>query len=182
MEIEWKYKNAFRIAIKEIRRFYPEFAIIGRFARNFYANPETTLDIDFIANLDDVERLAEFIEHISSHYEIFPNDVGHWQYKIIIKGVRVDLVKPPQYKFDDEVISRRRIVRIEGVGEVPILSAEDLVTLYVVASINRGVKDLIKAKDIIIYSLARHDFNEDYFLRKCEENSVKALCLTLLSN
>jgi hypothetical protein len=182
LEIEWKYKNAFRVIIKEIRKFYPEFALIGRFARNFYATPETTLDIDFIVNLDDIERLAEFINYISSQYEIFPNDVGHWQYKIIIKGIRVDLIKPPNYKFDMEVISRRRLVRIKGVGEIPILSPEDLATLYVVASINRGIKDLIKAKDIIIYSLARHDFNEDYFLRKCEENGVKALCLTLISN
>ena len=178
--MEWKFKNAFRTAIREIGRFYPEFALIGRFARNFYANPESTLDIDFIVNLDDYERLAEFIDYISSRYDISPKDVGHWQYKMVIKGVRVDLVKPPGYKFDDEVILRRRIMKIEGVGKVPVLSPEDLAVLYVVSSLNRGIKDLIKAKDIVVYSRGRHDFNEDYFLRKCEENNVKAICLTLL--
>ena len=100
---------------------------------------------------------------------------------MIVKGIRVDVVKPPKYKFDEEVITRRRSVRVKGVGEVPLLSPEDLATLYVVASTNRGVRDLIKAKDIVIYSKGRRDFNEDYFLKKCEENSVKALCLTLLS-
>ena len=79
MEIEWRYKNAFRTAVREIRKFYPEFALIGRFARDFYANPETTLDIDFIVNLDDAERLAEFIQYMSPRYQIFPEEVGHWQ-------------------------------------------------------------------------------------------------------
>ena len=45
MGIEWKYKNAFRKALKLIERYYPDYALIGRFARNFYAPPETTLDI-----------------------------------------------------------------------------------------------------------------------------------------
>lgn len=182
MEVERKFKNAFRTAVREIRRFYPELALIGRFARNFYANPETTLDIDFIVNLDDVEKLAEFIEFVSGRYEIFPKDVGHWQYRLVIKGMRIDVVKPPSFKFDEEVVHRRRTVRIEGVGEVPILSPEDLAVLYVVASIKRGIKDLIKAKDVVVYSLGREDFNEKYFLKKCEENGVKPICLALLQD
>jgi hypothetical protein len=42
------------------------------------------------------------------------------------------------------------------------------------------VRDLIKAKDIVAYSKARGDFNEEYFLGKCEENRVKHLGLALL--
>jgi len=52
--------------VRLIERFYPDYALIGRFARNFYAPPETTLDIDFLVDLDDYERLAELIEYISS--------------------------------------------------------------------------------------------------------------------
>ena len=108
MGIEWKYKNAFRKALKLIERYYPDYALIGRFARNFYAPPETTLDIDFLVNLDDYERLAECIEYVSSQYQITPNDVGHWQYVIIVEDIKVDLVKPPAYKITEEFISKRR--------------------------------------------------------------------------
>jgi len=52
----------------------------------------------------------------------------------------------------------------------------------VVASIKRGIKDLIKAKDVVVYSLGREDFNEKYFLKKCEENGVKPICLVLLQD
>ena len=71
-------------------------------------------------------------------------------------------------------------MRIEGVGELALLSPEDLAVLYLVSSLDRGVRDLIKAKDIVAYSRARGDFNEEYFLRKCEENKVKHLCLAVL--
>lgn len=67
MGIEWKYKNAFRKAVGLIERFYPDYALIGGFARNFYAPPETTLDTDFLVDLDDYERLAELIESSPFH-------------------------------------------------------------------------------------------------------------------
>ncbi|WP_246263939.1 nucleotidyltransferase family protein [Metallosphaera tengchongensis] len=177
--MEMRFKEAFRKAVRLIDRFYPDYALIGRFARNFYAMPETTLDIDFLVDLDDHQVLAEIIDR-SLEYEISPKDVGHWQYKLLIKGVRVDLVKPPGFKIDKEVISRRRLMSLEGIGKVYVLSPEDLAVLYAVSSTNRGVRDALKAKDIIIYSKRRYDFNVDYFLRKCEENSLKAVCLALL--
>ena len=182
MGIEWKYKNAFRKALKLIERYYPDYALIGRFARNFYAPPETTLDIDFLVNLDDYERLAEFIEYVSSQYQITPNDVGHWQYVIIIEDIKVDLVKPPAYKITEEFISKRRQIKIKGVGKIYIASPEDLAVLYVISSKQRGIKDIIKAKDIIKYSIARNDFSEEYFLKKCKENNVEHLCLSMLSS
>ncbi|MEJ2771247.1 MULTISPECIES: hypothetical protein [unclassified Stygiolobus] len=182
MEIEWKYKNAFRKAVRLIERFYPDYALIGRFARNFYAPPETTLDIDFLVDLDDYERLAELIEYISSQYKITPNDVGHWQYVMIIDDIKVDLVKPPGYNITKEFLSKRRQAVIKGVGRIYITSPEDLAVLYVISSKQRGVKDVLKAKDVIKYSKARNDFNEEYFLKKCRENGVEHLCLALLSN
>ena len=91
MGIEWRYKSAFRKVVRLVERFYPDYAIIGRFARNFYAPPETTLDIDFLVDLGDYERLAELIEYASSQYRVTPGDVGHWQYTVIVSGVKVDL-------------------------------------------------------------------------------------------
>ena len=116
MEVQKRLQNSNK------GRFYPEFALIGKFARNFYANPETTLDIGFIANLD--ERLAEFIEYISSSFRRRMWATGS------TKGIRVDLVKPPGYKFNEEVISKRKIMKIEGIGIVPVLSPEDLFMWY----------------------------------------------------
>ena len=50
-----------------------------------------------------------------------------------------------------------------------MVSPEDLAVLYIISSLNRGERDLIKAKDVIEYSKARNDFNEEYFLRECEK-------------
>ncbi len=67
-------------------------------------------------------------------------------------------------------------------GKIYIASPEDLAVLYVISSKQRGIKDIIKAKDIIKYSIARNDFSEEYFLKKCKENNVEHLCLSMLSN
>ncbi|AAK42901.1 hypothetical protein SULI_03050 [Saccharolobus solfataricus] len=111
--MEWRFEETFRKAITIIRRFYPDYALIGRYARNFYAPPETTLDIDFLVNVDDIEILAELIDYVRSQgYEIHPDDIGPWQYKIVIKGIRVDLVKPKGIDIDNEMISKRRVVEL----------------------------------------------------------------------
>jgi len=180
LSVERRFKSALRLAARTVKRFFPEYAVVGRFARNFYAPPETTLDVDFLVDLDDAERVAEFLEYASPRFEVAPLEVGHWQYKLIVRGFRFDLVKPRGYRYDAEVVSRRRLVRIKGIGELAILSPEDLAVLYLVSSLDRGVRDLIKAKDVVVYSKARGDFNEEYFLRKCEENRVKHLGLVLL--
>jgi len=180
LSVERRFKSALRLAVRVVRKFFPEYAVVGRFARNFYAPPETTLDVDFLVDLDDVERVAEFLEYASARFEVSPAEVGHWQYKLFVKGFRFDLVKPRGYGYDAEAASRRRLVRVEGVGELALLSPEDLAVLYLVSSLDRGLRDLVKAKDIVVYSKARGDFNEEYFLRKCEENRVKHLGLALL--
>lgn len=181
--MEWRYWESIRKAVRLVQRFYPDYALIGRFARNFYAPPETTLDIDFLVNLDDRITLEELIDFVGSQsYEISPTDVGHWQYKMNVKGFRVDLVKPKGFHLDEEFIFKRRLVRLRRVGRIFVSSPEDLATLYVVSSRERGVRDLVKAKDVIEYSRARNDFNEDYFLSRCERNSVKPLCLELLQH
>ena len=180
MSVERRFKSALRLAARTVRRFFPEYAAVGRFARNFYAPPETTLDVDFLVDLDDAERVNELLEYASARFEVFPLEVGHWQYRLVVKGFRFDLVKPRGYRYDAEAASRRRLVRIEEVGELAFLSPEDLAVLFLVSSLDRGVRDLIKAKDIVAYSKARGDFNEEYFLRKCVENRVKHLGLALL--
>jgi hypothetical protein len=76
------------------------------------------LDIDFLVDLDDHERLAELIKYISSQYKIIPNDVGHWQYVMIIDDIKVDLVKPPRYNITKEFLSKTRQVVIKGVGRI----------------------------------------------------------------
>jgi len=181
MGVEWKFKEAFRKGIKFVKHYYPEYMLIGRLARNVYATPETTLDIDFLVNLDDHKTLAELIERASLEYQISPTDVGHFQYKIFIHGIRIDLVKPPLFKLDQEVVSHRRTIKIKGIGEVQIVSPEDLAVLYILSSLDRGERDLIKAKDVIEYSKGKNDFNEVYFLRECEKNNVKPICITLIS-
>jgi hypothetical protein len=123
---------------------------------------KTTLDIDFLVNLDDYESSVEFIEYISSRYQITPNEVGHWQY-VIIEDIKVDVAKPPAYKITEEFISKRRQIKIRGVGKVYIASPEDSAVFYVISSKQRGIKDIIKAKDIIQYSIARYDFREEFF-------------------
>lgn len=117
MGIEWRYKSAFRKAVRLVERFYPDYAIIGRFARNFYAPPETTLDIDFLVDLGDYERLAELIEYASSQYRVTPGDVGHWQYTVIVSGVKVDLVHPPLVQADPGGGLEEEVSEDRGGGE-----------------------------------------------------------------
>jgi len=124
---------------------------------------------------------VEFIEYVSSRYQITLNEVGLWQY-VIIEDIKVDMVKPPAYKIIEGFISKRRQIKIRGVGKIYTASPEDLAVLYVISSKQRGIKDVIKAKDIIQYSIARNDFSEEYFLKKCKENNVEYLCLSMLSS
>jgi len=182
MATEYRFLSALRLAVRLVKKWFPEYALIGRFARNFYAPPETTLDVDFLVNLDDHEKLKKILEYASPRFQVSPMDIGHWQYKLYIKSFRFDLVKPKGYNYDPEVVARRRHIKLGPISEIAILPPEDLAVLYLVSSLDRGVKDLIKAKDIVAYSKARGDFNEEYFLRKSEENKVKHLALTLLSS
>lgn len=174
----WSFREAFRRAVREVKHFFPEYMLIGRNARNFYATPISTIDIDFLVDLDDLVRLAKAIDVL----DLYPKDVGHWQYSFIVNGVKVDLVKPKGFKLDKEILTRRRLVKIKKVGNVYIPSPEDLTLLYIISSEDRGTRDLENAYEIIYFSKARDDFNEEYFLRKCRENSVEALCYHVLNN
>ncbi|WP_240938885.1 nucleotidyltransferase family protein [Metallosphaera hakonensis] len=167
--------------MKFLSKYYPDYLLIGRVARNIYAIPETTLDIDFLVDLDDKLRLSELMQNLPLDSQIFPKDLGHWQYRLVVRGIRIDLVKPKGFILTEEVISRRRIVNLEKVGKIQVISPEDLALLYVLASMERGVRDLIKAKDVMDYSRARHDFNTDYFLKRCNEHKVIPLCIKLIS-
>jgi len=42
LSVERRFKSALRLAVRVVRKFFPEYAVVGRFARNFYAPPETT--------------------------------------------------------------------------------------------------------------------------------------------
>jgi len=69
LSVERRFKSALRLAARTVRRFFPEYAAVGRFARNFYAPPETTLDVDFLVDLDDAERVNEFLEYASARFD-----------------------------------------------------------------------------------------------------------------
>ena len=173
----WRFREALRKAVRLVERVYPDYMLVGRNARNFYAPPETTLDLDFLVDLDDKERLSE----LSRLVQLTPYEPGHWQYSTVIEGIKVDLVKPPGYSLTREVIARRRAVKIEKVGTVYIAPPEELVILYIISSRARGIKDEIKALDVLTFSLARGDFDEAYFLRRCEENGITPFCNAVLS-
>ena len=40
MATEYRFYSALRLAVRLVRKWFPEYALIGRFARNFYAPPE----------------------------------------------------------------------------------------------------------------------------------------------
>ncbi|MFP3171402.1 MAG: hypothetical protein RXQ98_09355 [Sulfolobaceae archaeon] len=178
MEVQKRFQKS----AKAYREILSRLRTYRKICKKFLCTTKDNTRYNFLVNLDDYERLAEFIEYVSSQYQITPNDVGHWQYIIIIEDIKVDLVKPPAYRITEEFISKRRLIKIKGVGKIYIASPEDLAVLYVISSKQRGTKDIIKAKDIIKYSMARNDFSEEYFLKKCKENNVEYLCLSMLSS
>ncbi|AJB41968.1 hypothetical protein TCARB_0918 [Thermofilum adornatum 1505] len=122
MATEYRFYSALRLAVRLVKKWFPEYALIGRFARNFYAPPETTLDADFLVNLDDHEKLKKILEYASARFQVSPMDIGHWKYKLYIKSFRFDLVKPKGYNYDPEVVARRRHVKLGPINEVAILS------------------------------------------------------------
>lgn len=163
----WRLKESLRIIKKFLSSEFPEYALTGRLAKNIYARPEITKDIDFIVRLD--ERIADFINHIERKgYTIEPHEAGHWMYMLSVKGVRIDLVDPPTLRYGPPAISRRRIYRIPDVGDLYVLAPEDLTIYYLVSSLKpeRELGDLDKAFNIVYFSLKRGDFDKEYFLKR----------------
>ena len=68
-----------------------------RFVKRYYTEDlqEMFMQHQKLVNLDDYKTLAELIERASLEYQISPTEVEHFQYKLLIHGIRIDLVKPP---------------------------------------------------------------------------------------
>jgi hypothetical protein len=110
MEVQ---KRFLKIA-KAYREILSRLCTYRKFCKRFPCTTEDNTRYNFLAYLDNYEILVEFIEYVSSQYQITPNDVGHWQYVIIIEDIKVDLVKPPAYKITEEFILKRKQIKIIG--------------------------------------------------------------------
>jgi len=149
-------------------------------AYNFYATPETTHDVDFLVRLRGEEgKVSDLLQHLAPQgYQVEPLDVGHWMYRVHVKGQRIDLVDPLYFKYTRRAEIRRRSLRLKKIGTLFILSPEDLVVLHLAGALDAKkrnnadmmLKNLTRAVSLFVHRVKVGDFDENYFLERAQEH------------
>ncbi|HDI46461.1 MAG TPA: hypothetical protein ENF82_01495 [Candidatus Methanomethylia archaeon] len=187
MDVDWRFRELLRRAVKAVSKFFPEYMVVGGAAYNFYAPPMATADVDLLVKLRSrsAEDLVEILDLLRRQgFEVEPFEAGHWHYRLRGGWGDVDLVDPPNFSYSREAELKRRLVRLRKVGELFLASPEDLALSFVAGYVERRVlKDLARAEALIAYRLYVGDFDENYFLRRAREHSsvVEAFAAKLLS-
>ncbi len=157
------------------------YALAGRVALAVYAEPEFTVDVDFLADLDELASSSLIVEAEKEGFKPEPSEPGHWHYRLRHErwGTFFDVFRPPEFELTEEVFSRSRLVRLgSGWGTCPVVSPEDLVILFVVAGREeRG--DVQKAVKVCASRLAVGDFDERYYVRRLRRHRPRYLAVGL---
>lgn len=180
----WQTLRALKIVVKGLEYIYPDYALIGGLARNLYTEPLATRDADLLVRLNDdiFIRIYEYLR--DKGFSMEPEEQGHWMYKLIYRGARVDLIDHPRFKYTGEAATRRRTVSLKDVGRIMILSPEDLALIHLTSfdpqrsPASLVAKHISAALRIIAYRATVNDFDKSYFIRRCGEHGdlVEALC------
>ena len=177
----WMLRETFRRARRMLDRAGLRYALAGRVALAVYAEPEFTVDVDFLAALDELSSASLIVEAEKEGFRPEPSGPGHWHYRLRHErwGTFFDVFRPPEFVLTEEVFSRSRLVRLgSGWGTCPVVSPEDLVILFVVAGREeRG--DVQKAVKVCASRLAVGDFDEGYYLRRLREHRPRYLAVGL---
>ncbi|MDK2465093.1 MAG: hypothetical protein QI223_10025, partial [Candidatus Korarchaeota archaeon] len=151
-----------------------------RYALAVYAEPEFTVDVDFLAALDEPGSASLIAEAEKEGFRPEPSEPGTGTTGSAREvGHFLRRVRPPEFELTEEVFSRSRIVRLgSGWGTCPVVSPEDLAILFVVAGREeRG--DVRKAVKVCASRLAVGDFDEGYYVRRLRRHRPRYLAVGL---
>lgn len=177
----WMLRETFKRAKRILERAGLRYALAGRVALAVYAEPEFTVDIDFLALLDEVSSAGLILEAEKEGFRPEPAEPGHWHYRFHHSrwGTFFDVFRPPEFELTEEVFSRSRLVNLgSGWGSCPVVSPEDLVILFVVAG-REERSDVQKALKVCASRLALGDFDEGYYVRRLRQHRPMHLAVGL---
>ena len=118
------------------------YALIGGFAMALRGVQRTTVDLDFILMLEDMDNAHEVLESLGYHREFHSENVSHYQSPDTAWG-RIDLLhafRGPTLG----MLSRAEPIEISPEIKVKVVHVEDLIGLKIQALVNdpsRSVRD-----------------------------------------
>ncbi len=148
-------ENALRGAVEELRARGRRFALVGGLAVSVRAEVRFTRDVDLaVVVLDDADTEGLVFELRSKGYRPLASVEHETQGRLATvrllapQGVKVDLLTASS-GIEHEVVEGATPVTLEGVGALPVASAEDLLSLKVLSMTDRRLQDRIDADRLV---------------------------------
>lgn len=148
-------ENALRGAVEELRARGRRFALVGGLAVSVRAEVRFTRDVDLaVVVLDDADTEALVFELRGKGYRPLASVEHETQGRLATvrllapQGVKVDLLTASS-GIEHEVVEGATPVTLEGVGALPVASAEDLLSLKVLSMSDRRLQDRIDADRLV---------------------------------
>ncbi|MCK6534919.1 MAG: nucleotidyl transferase AbiEii/AbiGii toxin family protein [Polyangiaceae bacterium] len=148
-------ENALRGTVEELRARGRRFALVGGLAVSVRAEVRFTRDVDLaVVVLDDADTEGLVFELRSKGYRPLASVEHETQGRLATvrllapQGVKVDLLTASS-GIEHEVVEGATPVTLEGVGALPVASAEDLLSLKVLSMTDRRLQDRIDADRLV---------------------------------
>lgn len=148
-------ENALRATVEELRARGRRFALVGGLAVSVRAEVRFTRDVDLaVVVLDDADTEGLVFELRSKGYRPLASVEHETQGRLATvrllapQGVKVDLLTASS-GIEHEVVEGATPVTLEGVGALPVASAEDLLSLKVLSMTDRRLQDRIDADRLV---------------------------------
>lgn len=148
-------ENALRGTVEELRARGRRFALVGGLAVSVRAEVRFTRDVDLaVVVLDDADTEALVFELRGKGYRPLASVEHETQGRLATvrllapQGVKVDLLTASS-GIEHEVVEGATPVTLEGVGALPVASAEDLLSLKVLSMTDRRLQDRIDADRLV---------------------------------
>lgn len=138
--------------------------LIGGFAVNYYGFTRATLDIDFMAAVDDIEEVKNAMTAAGfSNYALHPNAAF---FRVPNDPVRVDFVQTERGSMD-QLLAQAKEITVQGMPcRVPALN--DLLAMKLFAAANGAEKRWHRDLDDVANLCFLNDIDD--------ENTLPALC------
>lgn len=148
-------ENALRGTVEELRARGRRFALVGGLAVSVRAEVRFTRDVDLaVVVLDDADTEGLVFELRGKGYRPLASVEHETQGRLATvrllapQGVKVDLLTASS-GIEHEVVEGATPVTLEGVGALPVASAEDLLSLKVLSMTDRRLQDRIDADRLV---------------------------------
>lgn len=139
-----------------LRRQRVPFALVGGLAVSIRGEVRFTRDVDIAVSVDGDAPFESLVQTLSASGYRPIATVEHELRKRLAQvrlesssGVLVDLLAA-SCGIEPEIVARATVVRIEGVGEVPVARAEELLAMKVLSMTDRRLQDRLDAIHLIL--------------------------------